>query len=193
MALACAAFALTGCTAGAPAEADDAAPTSTTTTPVATPTQAAPDPSDVSTWVISSAGIGPIERGAAYPEVATQPPGFTTDEWCPGVVEMSGADASRFTLRLTEDGAAVSAIWVAPAEPGAPAPATESGVRVGSTKAELDAAYPDLIQAGQVAAEAYVYAIGDDATGWIDFTVSDDTVTMIGVSERPLAPKELCG
>lgn len=188
-------IALTGCSTAAPAAVESSTPSPTPTpTPSATPTPApAVDPDDVSTWVVTGGGIGPIERGAAYPAFAAALPAFTTEEWCPGVVGLSAADSPGFQVRLTDDGASVYAVWMSPGEPGGPAPATETGVRIGTSQSELEAAYPDLAQAGQIGAETYVYAAGDDETGWIDFTVSNGAVTMIGVSDRPLAPKELCG
>ncbi|ANJ25860.1 hypothetical protein [Agromyces aureus] len=190
---------LAGCapTAGAdpaPSPTPSAAPVETPSeTPTPMPEPVVIDPADVSTWVISGQGIGPLTRGAAYPDVIAPLTSYTADEWCPGIVGLVGEDAPGFTLALNDD-RTVRALWVSSAvDPALPVPATESGIRVGSTKAELDAAYPALEVAGQIAQETFVFAAGDDVNGWVDFTVIGDEVSMIGVSSTPIAPKELCG
>ncbi|GAA1964789.1 hypothetical protein [Agromyces allii] len=180
-------------TATADPEASSTPSAAPVETPTPTPEPVVIDPADVSTWVISGQGIGPLTRGAAYPDVIAPLTTFTADEWCPGIVGLQREDTPGFTLALNDDGT-VRAVWVSAAvDPAIPVPATESGIRPGSTKAELDAAHPALEVAGQIGQDTFVYAAGDDVNGWIDFTVNADAITMIGVSSTPIAPKELCG
>jgi hypothetical protein len=158
---------------------------------------AVPDPADVTGWEVSAAGIGPIERAAAFPGDTEQLTTFTTSEVCPGVVTFSKDAAAGLLVTLTAGGSQISTVWVTgrPGEDGTvPAsPVTAAGIRLGSTGDELAAAYPDLVSVVQIGADAFGYAVGDDSAGWIDFVVEGDIVTTMGASEVPRAPKEFCG
>ncbi|AWB94609.1 hypothetical protein DCE93_02125 [Agromyces badenianii] len=166
-------------------------------TPSPTPTAVAADPDDVSTWVITTDGIGPIERGAPYQEVVAGLPAFETSEWCPWVVELSTEGAASLLLTHPEGGDEVASVWVMGRADEAgvvPAsPTTEAGIRLGSALDELTAAYPGLQQVNQTAADSFGYAVGDDTEGYVDFVVEDDVVVLIGVQEVAGVPKEFCG
>lgn len=166
-------------------------------TPSATPTAVAADPGDVTTWMVTAEGIGPLERNVAYSDSVSGLAGFEASEMCPGVMTLSTEGAGQFAIVLGDDGVNTRSVWVAG---GAgvdgvvpDSPSTETGIRLGSSMTELTAAYPDLILVSQIASEAYGYAVGDDSTGWIDFIVNQETVTTMGSSERASAPKEMCG
>lgn len=165
--------------------------------PSATPTAVAADPGDVTTWTVTAEGIGPLERNAAYADSIAAITGFDESELCPGVMTLSHEGAGQFALVLGDDGASTRAVWVtgrAGADGAEPeSPSTDNGIRLGSSATELTAAYPDLILVAQIGSDTYGYAVGDDTAGWIDFIVSDETVTTIGSSERASAPKEICG
>lgn len=193
-------FALTGC--ASPGEALAGEPTPAQPTPPPTPTSSEPappavDPADVTTWAITAAGIGPIERGASYPEVIAGLPAFEVSEWCAGVAELSAEGTAPLLVVRAEGGEEISAVWVTGRadEAGAvPAsPATEAGIVLGTTMDELAAGYPDLQQVNQVGENSFGYAAGDDANGYVNFIVEDEVVVTIGVRDRAGVPKEFCG
>jgi hypothetical protein len=194
------------CLAGCTSTGDAAAFEPTTATPSATPSPtptpietvpATVDPADVTTWVITTEGIGPIERGLPYPGVIAGLPSFEVSEWCPWVAGLTTEGAGSMILSHPEDGEEITSVWVTgrPDEAGTvPAsPSTENGIKLGSTMGELSAAYPDLQQVNQVAAESFGYAVGDETNGYLDFLVENDAVVLIGVQDRAGVPKEFCG
>ncbi|GAA1782241.1 hypothetical protein [Agromyces lapidis] len=196
-------FALSGCAApgeAASEEPTNPAPSAEPTvigTPSATPSAAPVDPADVTTWTITTGGMGPIQRGAPAEATLAGLTAFETDEYCPGRIALSADGAATLLVIHPEGVDEVSAVW-ANGRPDAdgvlPAsPATEAGIELGSTMDELTAAYPELEPTNQPAAESFGYAVGDDASGYVNFLVEDDTVVMIGVQERAGVPKEFCG
>lgn len=193
--VAIAALLLTGCASEPKPTPTPTASETPTPTPTPTPTVAAPDPADVSTWVISASGIGPVVRGAVYPDVATPLTTFAlapVDAACPRLHTMSREGTATVLLITSEAGDQVEEVWLS-GDPGAEAPRTAEGIGPGSTLAELTAAYPTLQQTTQVSLDGYGYAVGDDDAGWLDFIVYQDAVTYIGSSAVPRAPKEFCG
>jgi hypothetical protein len=201
-AAAVAVLALAGCTSAGEAAANEPTTAAPSVSPTPTPTPietmpAAVDPADVTTWVITTEGMGPIERGAAYPAVIAGLPSFEVSEWCPWVAGLTTEGAGSMILTHPEGVEEITSVWVTgrPDEAGTvPAsPSTETGIMLGSTMDELAAAYPDLQQVNQVAAESFGYAVGDDAHGYLDFIVEDGAVVLIGVQDRAGVPKEFCG
>jgi hypothetical protein len=195
--------ALAGCTfSGAGATVSPSLPPASSS-PVAAPTvppapaasvSAEVDPADMTTWTITTDGIGPIERGADSAEVVGELASFQASEWCPGVVGLERDGAAQVVLSLAEDGVQISNVWVSSRpEDRSASPMTEEGIRLGASTAELTTAYPDLSTVVQRGTDTLVYAAGSDEGGWVDFVIDDDVVVLIGASDRPSAPKEWCG
>lgn len=197
--VAIAALGLGGCASpsgATPEESVNAAP-SAEPTPVATPTPAAVDPAEVTTWLITTEGMGPIQRGASSTETISGLTAFETEEYCPGRLALS-ADGAAAHLVVTPEGAdEISAVWAsgrADADGVVPAsPHTEAGIELGATLDELTAAYPELEPTNQTGASSQGYAVGDEADGHLNFLVESDVVVMIGVQEQAGVPKEFCG
>ncbi|MCD1573386.1 hypothetical protein K7H02_18450, partial [Agromyces mediolanus] len=172
-----------------------------TATPTLTPTPtpvAAPDPADPSSWLISADGIGPIERGAAYPEAIDSLTGLYSVEpsgLCPELVYLKHPDKAGLLVILSDDGSAVHRVSVSSSTRDAGWPheggATAAGIRLGSTEAELAATYPELELVIERPSST-VYAVGDDAAGWIDFVVIDGVVWNIIAADTKFVPQELC-
>ena len=196
------ALALTGC---APVGEDSAAGPSTTAaaqpaaTPASPPTQSATptvtpvDSTDVSSWVISAGGIGPIVRGADLAATAGALPGFDPGEQCPGIVVYSPDGEAQIVMELTDQGTRIKNLWVSTAGSDAGlSPATAAGIRVGSSMEDLSAAYPDLTTDVQRGPDTWVYSDRSDPDGVVDFVVDDDTVFSIGSTDGSGTPKEWC-
>ncbi len=202
-AAAVAALLLAGCASGpeptpSPTASETPTPTATPTlTPTPTPV-AAPDPADPSSWLISADGIGPIERGAAYPEAIDSLTGLYSVEpsgLCPARVYLKHPDNAGLRVILSADGSAVHRVSVSSSTRDAGWPleggATAAGIRLGSTEAELAATYPELELVIERPSST-VYAVGDDAAGWIDFVVIDGVVWNIIAADTKFVPQELC-
>ena len=183
-----------GPTTAPPPPSSTAAPIETTSP---TPEPVAIDPADVTTWVITTDGMGPITRGASYTDVIAGLPEFEASEWCPWVDGLTAEGSGSFTLIHAEGDQAITAVWIIgrAGESGVvPAsPSTEAGIRLGSTMDELAAAYPALETVNQVGPESFGYAVGDDANGYLDFLVENDQVVLIGAQDVAGVPKEFCG
>ncbi|RXZ48922.1 hypothetical protein ESP57_08100 [Agromyces fucosus] len=195
-------LALAGCASPGEAVADEPVPTQSTpaSTPTPTPSEPQPvvvDPADVTTWTITAAGIGPLGRGDAYPEVLAGLPAFAVAEWCPWVAELTAEGAASLLLTHPEGGEEITSVWLSGRADEAgvvPAsPTTEAGIVLGSTLEELSAAYPDLQAVNQTGENSYGYAVGDEENGYLDFLVENGVVVMIGVQDRAGVPKEFCG
>lgn len=191
---------LVGCASPGEAITSEPTPTASSSAPTPTPSETTPvavDPADVTTWVITSGGIGPIERGAPYGEVVAGLPSFEVSEWCAWVVGLTAEGVASVLVTHPEGGEEITSVWVTgrASEAGVvPAsPATEAGIVLGSTSDELTAAYPDLEQVNQIGADSFGYAVGDDANGYLDFVVENGVVVMIGVQDVAGVPKEFCG
>ncbi|WP_285464769.1 hypothetical protein [Agromyces sp. NBRC 114283] len=198
-----AALLLAGCASGPePTPTPPASETSTPTpTPTLTPTPtpvAAPDPADPSSWLISADGIGPIERGAAYPDAidsltelySVEPSGL-----CPELVYLRRDGAADVLVIRSEDGSLVHRVWVFGSvrdpEGLRDGGATEAGIRLGATVAELQAAYPDLELVIERPSST-VFSVGDDEAGWIIFTAVEGVVGGIAAADTKFTPQELC-
>jgi len=197
--------ALTACTSTLEAPPPAPAPASSTPSAAAEPVDAAPsataapvpDPGDVSTWVVGSAGIGPIERGRSWAAAQQQLSGANAEQMCPSAIRLTVDGGPTIYVGLEQDGDTIRQVWasagMADAAPVA-SPATAAGIVLGSPLGAVQASYPGIEPSVVPYPTAQTfYAVADAEGSWIVFTVSDDAVTQIGSSEFEFAPRELCG
>lgn len=200
------AFGASGCVAPAPVPT----PASTTAGPTATPTATpAPSPSptpslpatgspyvpdDPTTWIIDFDGVGPVKIGDTIDEVTASIP--VQGESCrPGVAQFFGSSITAVGGDTDDPTGGTAAVLMAIVGQSMDAttgyPSTAAGITIGSTIAELQAAYPDL-ESYQTSTDS-PYRI-TDGTHWIHFTgFGTDVVKSITVSTLDQTPKEYCG
>ena len=191
---------LAGCTSSseasssATASPSPSAVASPSAEPVATPTVPPLDPGDLSTWIAGSAGIGPVERGASWSAVQPQLTGMSVESMCPGAVYFTADSSATVYVGLESDGDTIRQVWAAGDATDTKSPATAAGLRPGATLAELQAAYPGVVESEiPYPSDTTAFAVADDDGSWIVFSLRDDVVTQIGASESQFPPKELCG
>ncbi|MDO9395906.1 MAG: hypothetical protein Q7T71_05135 [Herbiconiux sp.] len=159
---------------------------SATPTPDAGP---AYDPADPATWTIDFTGIGPVILGRPLGELPTVVP-FSTDSCRPGVYLWPeiGLVASG---SATDEAGPVTLALVSTRDDG-PTPSTEAGIHIGSTIAELQAAYPELASQARFD-DSLQYSITDGTTfiHFVDY--GSGTLKSIDVSAAEMSPKEYCG
>ncbi|WBM79152.1 hypothetical protein KIV56_11715 [Cryobacterium breve] len=206
-----AAATLSGCAGGtgtAPGTASAvtlsaAAPTATpTATPIVSTGVEDPaiDTQDPSSWLITFDGVGPLEYGGS---ISAARPSMTyyadaTVAACPTVADFQ-ADGTA-SLRAPLDGDTITALSVtghtAAASPALAvgSPRTTAGVTVGSTAAELLAAYPGIVQyPAKYPGTDTVYSVSDGGSVWIVFTLMEGVVVHIDLTNSSSALDELCG
>lgn len=194
--------ALTGCTTSSeampsPTPTPSTSPSITTPAvqePVATPTVPKLDPGDMSTWIVGSAGIGPIERGGSWAAVAGQLDGMAAESMCPSALFLTADASPTVYVGLESDGDTIRQVWVAGDASEAKSPATAAGITLGATVVDVEAAYPGIVESViPYPSDRTAYAVADTEGSWIVFSLRDDVVTQIGASEAVFPPKELCG
>lgn len=193
----------TGCaTDGTRSERGSAASTpsvATKTSLEATPTlsPAIQVTDDASTWLISDAGIGPVERGESFGDaVAAMPAGTTvSSDRCTGVAFWSAQTGALGQFIVaddsgTGDGAVVELVWLGmdPSASQAYGPRTAEGIGVGSPWSSVLSTYPDATEANDLTNKGTGLRVGD-----IWFTSRElEIVESVTVSSTPPAP-EYCG
>ncbi|MBN9155219.1 MAG: hypothetical protein J0J05_14665 [Microbacterium sp.] len=154
-------------------------------TPTATPTSVppvAPDPNNPATWSVSDDAFGPIGLGTAAADVKSVLP--TAQHPCPG--GYLDGDFSAVTIHV-DSGESGVVRWVgvmaAPASAGKltplAAPHTASGIGLGSTEAQLRAAYPDLASAAPSRGGTVLM------TGHMYFALNEGVVWELGIAASP--------
>jgi len=191
-----------GCVAPAPI------PTPVPTTSVATPTPApTPAPTaastptapasaadDPSTWVIDFSGVGPVKLGDTIDEVIASVP-VPAESCRPGVAQFYGSSITAVGGGTDDPTGGTSPVLMAIVGQSMDVttgyPSTAAGITIGSTIAQLQAAYPGL-EAYETSTDS-PYRI-TDGTHWIHFTgYGTDVVQSITVSTLDQTPKEYCG
>jgi hypothetical protein len=197
---------LVGCAVPAPSATPSVSLGATATpTPTSTPAPApAPAPATPATpatpvytentadWIITYTGIGPIEFRQPFSQIAaTIPSPDRLIEACPPLSLYTSGIQPQVGVAYVDDIPWDLVVTTFGQEPLTDqAPHTEAGIRVGSTEADILAAYPDAELRGDATYGAYV--ITDGAGGYITFDMDEGLVYGIHVSDHPSSPKEYC-
>lgn len=192
--------ALTGCVPEADASPGTTPPVTVSTAP--TPTVAPSsepsleDPDDPATWVVDGAGIGPLHRGAVFDPAAPAagPYAVATSE-CPNpaVTFLEGDGVANLTVVTEQGGPGIAFVQVTSwgTSGDIVSPSTTTGVELGASVAELQAAYPGIEHTG-MSNNSAVFAV-QDVDGSIVFLVEEDAVVVMAASPTSTIPSELCG
>jgi hypothetical protein len=169
----------------------------------ATPTPPALDLDDPASWVIRFDSVGPLTIGGSISAERVGMTAFSDDsqpEACALVVFQGlEPDVPSVWAQPDTDPDVIDVIVVTGDGEAAPfvtgSPTTVEGVGIGSTEAEILAAYPGITeQPSEVVPDFSYYAVSDDAGRYIDFTVDPaGLVESIALSDQPVPPYEYCG
>lgn len=200
---------LAGC-AGAPdAPSSSPAPTPPETTattepsPDPVPTSApepTADPADLSSWVISEDGIGPIGIGADFDAVLAElPDAWTTDaENCSWTAWLNEGSRQQYFVRPSDGSSnGVQIVSVADWEenPSADdAPKTTDGLSIGSTRDEILMAYPEAVESTTSIGEYTLLALpsAGEATVFFQFRADAEQASAVTVTTGEEPPYEVC-
>lgn len=198
-----AAAVLTGCAASAPGSvATEAAAPSASPTPTSTPSETATaDPADPSTWIISDAGVGPIEVGGDFAATLTAlPTEWTNDQQsCAWSAWWKSEDTSwgMYFVRGNEsEGDPIKEISVYTAsEVATDGPVTAEGLGVGATKEEILAAHPEAEEGvSEIGGGSWIRLPGDgDAHVFFDFREGETVANDVVVTTMSQPSYEVCG
>ncbi|MFS0893448.1 hypothetical protein [Microbacterium sp. 179-I 3D3 NHS] len=160
------------------------------------------DPDDPGTWVITDAGVGPIELGGDLAAtLAELPDTWRNDEACSWTAWWEGEETGTglFFLRGTEsETAPISEISVYTAATGSTAdglPRTADGLGIGATSEELFAAYPDAEQVtAEIGSSTWIRLPGDaDGRVFFEFREGETTASSVVVTTHEQPSYEVCG
>ncbi|OAN43464.1 hypothetical protein [Microbacterium sp. H83] len=200
---------MTGCTpATDPSATPSASPSSTTEpsstpAPSPTPTDAAPDPADPSTWIISDGGVGPVEIGGDLAAtLAELPPTWENDsENCSWTAWWNAEDGDfgMYAVRGTESETApiseISVYTTAKAPVPRARPQTAEGLGIGASRTEVLAEYPGAAEgAAQIGDGTWIMVPGDgEAHIFFEFRDGADVASDVVVTTRAEPAYEVCG
>ncbi len=167
--------------------------------PTQSPTESPTPVIDLSapqTWIIGDGTVGPLRLGQSRKDAAAAMTAFTSEpNQC--YVDLYKSTSSYMNIVLSPpepSGTTVDIILIdAGNDPTAPSPRTAEGIGLGSTVAEILAAYPNIQQPNPDRYPTYSL-VQPDGT-WIDFGVTKDThkVNNIAVMHSDYPPSEYCG
>lgn len=175
-----------------------------TATPVPTPTPTANTPSDVSTWLITTDGVGPLTQGISLTDAdgVGRAAGLTQTD-CGAAVGVQGThfydlpDGTQLVVQPDGPGTTtISVVGSILSESKTGTVSTPHGIHIGSTLAELHATYPDLVPPKYATYPSESgFGLSDGAGHWIDFVVDNasGTVQEISVNTDNAIPSEFCG
>ena len=195
-------IALTACAAATPASTPSlSAPTETSATETPTPTPIATtapvqDPADPSTWLITTAGIGPSQLGDLDDDeiVASVAPAFVVDMRCEGLTAFaSAAPDSPLSLFTAVSGTStpehpgffravgISAPDAAQLGEVEASPTTAEGIRLGSPLSDLRAAHPSVEPWSDPRGETpdFTHYVVSDSAGSLLLAVKGDRIISI--------------
>ncbi|RKR74169.1 hypothetical protein [Frondihabitans australicus] len=170
--------------------------------PVPTPTPTANTPTDVDTWQITTAGIGPLKPGMplADADAIAKAAGLTVTDCGGGLVQGTHfydlPDGTQIVVGLSSPSTvgyvAVDGLVAANSSTGTLA--TPHGIHIGSTSDELRSTYSGLVSVSTYPSETG-YGLSDGAGHWIDFEVDNASATVqaMFVSSDNYIPPEFCG
>ena len=194
---------LTSC-ASSPAAPSESTPTPeavSTPTPTPTPTapvEAAPDPDDPSTWVVSNDGVGPYRIGMPFADALAVASGF--EDAC-GYAYVRPFDPAVWQddVWIAEQDDDLFVVYTADPD----GPRTAEGLGVGSTTADVFAVYPDALvvprNAKFLRAGNLFFGFASDAMYPTDPSPYQDDdgvpeeITSVGVTTSDRVLYEFCG
>jgi hypothetical protein len=166
--------------------------------PTLTPTPAALDLADPSSWIIGFTGIGPLAIGAELSASSQSMTAFTSGnifEGCPSIVSFDRPGFPNIVITDRYDDGLVELIALeggpTPSEFTATSPRTSSGIGIGATLEELMGAYPAITYQDDHFTPHYALPDGDG--NWINFAMYEGLVNKIVVRPMSVIPRELCG
>jgi len=175
-----------------------AVPASPTATPSAGETAPPFELEDPSTWEIDFTSFGPLSRGMPLSEAALSMTAFTPtpNEGCPWMTAYNKVGSPTIVLVALPDSDLITQVLLQESEPGAAptesSPRTRDGIALGSTLAELTAAYPALEEVEGPPGEPS-YSVTDDAGNYLNFGVNEQGIVhVILLRDQPGVPHEYC-
>lgn len=199
--LAVGAFVLSGCGGPPSAESTPTAVSSSSPTPAetASPTPSpapAPDMTDPENWVIGLGAVGPLSIGQPIDQAIAAASGYTQGESVPDcpVAFLDRASYPSLAIAYWPDNVATRIIVRQLGGTPVPTatPRTAAGIGVGSSGAELMAAYPGATVLVDQAPSFVVYSVSDGASAYIIMAVTDGVVTSVDLSTTETFGFELC-
>lgn len=199
---------LTGCTSSADPTTSPAVASPTRPAPKNTPSAHPVDPADLSGWLVTWAGTGPLTIGGDVTAQTAAIPGFQNtfdQDGCFGYrLETQPTDATPSGTRIAVStvagtGRATSTVRIQAVDasgldqPVTPTPKTSAGIGLGSTLDALKQAYPGLERSNSVSGGQRAYALGDGSGRFVDFVVNaDGFVTELWVGGDDRVPSSIC-